>query len=660
MPIEELKRPERIDEERIDKLKELFPEAFVDGKFNLDIFKEEIDGLHESLIEEDRTEFYGLQWVGKKDSRKLAYLPPKGTLKLIKGAGINEETTENSFIRGDNLEVLRILKKGYSGQIKMIYIDPPYNTGSDFIYKDNFKEPVESYLQKAGQADDEGLLTSNPKSSGRFHANWLNMMYPRLKLAKDLLSNDGIIFVSIDDNEQANLKLLMDSIFGTDNFIAQLIWNTEGHTDNQYHVKVNHEYILMYVKNQKYKNEAIGNVVDPNTRAESNLWKGFAENSITKNGPANPPSEIVLPVGFPCVVDNLDLEKSEVEDGFFEEVGKLGYITRDLTRKYNVTYPIRNNEMIVRKGKLQNECKVYSGWANANKLRTFINNGCNPIDDGGDKIQFYLSKNGVIYYKKERESARNILSVLRNMGTTEQMRSSLEEKSIKFDYPKPVDLIKYLLKIGTKHDSIIMDFFAGSGTTARAVYELNKEDNGKRNFILIQLEEELKSNEYSNIAELTEERIRKDLEEFKGDTESDENLDLGFAVYRMDRSTIRKWETIDNENTKSLEGQLDLFTSKPFLSDVENSDIIREIMLVQGYPLNSGIETVKLSSNQFWKIKHPNIISQLIICLDEQLEEESVKYLSTNNQNDVFICLDSSLTNNQKIILSESMNVKTI
>jgi adenine-specific DNA-methyltransferase len=664
MSIEELKKPERIDEDRIEKLKEIFPEAFGDGKLNLEILKDEIMSYDSNVFDDESSEFYGIQWVGKKEARKLAYLPPTGTLKFMQGEGIDEDNTENVFIKGDNLEVIRILRKSYKEQIKMIYIDPPYNTGDDFIYKDNFKEPVESYLRRAGQADEEGLLTSNPKSSGRFHANWLSMIYPRLKVAKDLLSKDGVIFISIDDNEQANLKLLMDSVFGPDNFVAQMIWNTEGHTDNQYYVKVNHEYVLMYVKDRKYIKEAIGNVIDPNTRSESNLWKGYAENSITKNGPANPPSEVTLPVGFPCEIDDLILDESNLEEGFYNDVDDTGYITRDITKKYSVTYPIRKNKMMVSNGRLTIPCTVYSGWANANKLRKFIDNGCNPINDGEDTIRFYLSKNGVIYYIKERENARNILSVLRNMGTTEQMRSSLEAKSIRFDYPKPVKLIKYLMKIGSKKDSLILDFFAGSGTTATSAYELNREDEGNRKFILVQLEEPLEDGDFSNIADLTAERIRKDIAEIKAGFIESSN-DLGFKVYKMEGSNFKKWEKVDIPNLNKVNTQLDIFSTSPFKGKPEVEDLITELMLIEGLPLNSAIYKENKNTNLVVTISHPNVVNKLVICLDEELEADTIEYLMSDKieselHKTVLICLDSALSDNQKVILNENIKVKTI
>ena len=363
-------------------------------------------------------EHFELTWPGKYDARKMAAKPPTGTLRPCTPKDKDGGSSKNIFIEGENLEVLKILRLSYSERIGMIYIDPPYNTGKDHIYEDNFADSTEDYLRKSGQQSDEGLLVSNPKSSARFHAKWLSFMYPRLRVAKDLMKSDGMIFVSIGDDEVDNLRLLMDEIFGEDNFIASLIWNTEGHTDNQFQIKVNHEYVLLYAKNKHLLD--LGYVIDPNTREQSNLRKGYAENSITKNGPKNPPSEIVLPVGFPCKAKVASHTKTNIPKEYYEEVRKQGYISREITRKFSVSYPIRKNSLTVENYALSEPCPVFSGWANADKLQAFIENGCKPVlENDNTELTFFLSQKGVIYYRRTRDKARNIVSVLRNVGTTE-------------------------------------------------------------------------------------------------------------------------------------------------------------------------------------------------------------------------------------------------
>lgn len=422
-----------------------------------------------------------LQFKGKTAVESYHHTVPHHILEFdgklsVLGKGEKPNMDSNLIIEGDNLLALKALLPTHAGQIKCIYIDPPYNTGDEgWIFRDNLTQPqFKEWIGKEVGREGEDATR---------HDKWCCMMYPRLHLLKELLSNDGAIFISIDDNEVYHLRMIMNEIFGEENFIAQFTWNTEGHTDNQFHVKVNHEYVILYAKNSS--KVSLGHVVDPSTRKESNLWKGFAENSITKNGPGNPPSEIKLPVGFPCTTDVIDLEPSTAPAQFFAQVESQGFITREMTKKFSITYPIRKDRMICKEAKLFKECRVYSGWANVNKLKAFIQNQCQPVQDDDGFLTFYLSERGVIYYKKQREKARNILSVLRNMGTTEQMRSELERMGIVSQYPKPKELIKYLIKIGLDDGGIVLDSFAGSGTTGHSVLELNKEDGGNRRFILV-------------------------------------------------------------------------------------------------------------------------------------------------------------------------------
>ncbi len=423
----------------------------------------------------------GLQFKGKPFVQnyhltvKYHKLNPKKDKSLTDKVNLHD----NLIIHGDNLIALKALLPTYAGKINCVYIDPPYNTGKErWAYNDNVDSPMmQEWLGKIVDSED---LTR--------HDKWLCMMTPRLKLLSDLLRDDGVILVSVEDHEVHHLRMLMDEIFLPENFITHFVWNTEGHTDNQFQAKVNHEYVIAYAKTQS---ASLGYVIDPNTTPDSNLWKGFAENSITKNGPGNPPSEVRLPVGFPCIAENMDLEPTKVKSEFFRRAKNLRYISRELTKKFGVTYPIRKDQMTCRSRALTRECRVFSGWANVKKLKAFIENDCKPIqDEKGNILAFFLSKDGVIYYKRSRKRARNILTVLRNMGTTEQMRSELERRGIDFPYPKPKKLIKYLLQIGLDGEGIVLDSFAGSGTTAHAVLELNKEEgNGKRKFILVECED---------------------------------------------------------------------------------------------------------------------------------------------------------------------------
>ncbi|MFH1121897.1 MAG: site-specific DNA-methyltransferase [Bacteroidota bacterium] len=393
------------------------------------------------------TKFFGREWK----------------YKLLASIENIDEQCDGLLINSENFQALRFLLDRYKNQVKQTYIDPPYNTGKDgFPYKDGFKS-----------------------------SSWLSLIIDRIKFLKHILTENGVLMTSLDDREAHNFKrLLEEKLIGID-LDATLIWNTEGHTDNQLDIKINHEYVI--IGGKQNCTPEIGFVVDPNTREGSNLWRGYAQNSITKNGVGNPHSVIELPVGFPIKVETLELTKTDVTESFFQEIKSLNYISRELTKQHSITYPIRLDNMSGSNYRLTSKCQVLSGWANVNKLKKFIENGFQPIIEDDGQITFFLSENGVIYYNKERAEAKNILSVLRNMGTTEKMRSELEQMNLTFKYPKPKELIEYLLKIGTVNENdIVLDFFAGSGTTAHSVINLNR--NGlSLKYILVEIGEHFQS-----------------------------------------------------------------------------------------------------------------------------------------------------------------------
>lgn len=515
-----------------------------------------------------------------------------------------------------------------------------------------------------GDKDEDGYLIQNSifkknrKENGQYHSNWLNMMMPRLYLAKNLLREDGVIFISIDDNEVQNLRLLMNEIFGEENFITTFVWNTSGHTDNQFDIKITHEYILLYASNTT--NMKLSYVVDPNTREKSNLWKGFAENSITKNGPGNPPSEINLPIGFPCKEQNINLLKNKPNQLYFDEVNKIGYISRDITKKFNMNYPVRYSDIYVKNAKTTNECRIFSGWANAKKIKAFIDNGCQPIEDNGDRISFYLSNKGVVYYYKERSKARHILSLLQNMGTTEKMRSELERNQISFMYPKPKELIKYLVKIGAGLNDIILDFFAGSGTTAHAVMQLNAEDGGHRKCISIQLPEicdeksEAFKAGYKTIADIAKERIRRAGKKIKEDNKDKENidqLDIGFKVLKVSDSNFREWRT--DISSEKLDEQLDLHVD-PIAEDASTENMVYELMLKNGKDLNSHIK----HHNHIYSISdQENHDENILVLLLEKVNEDVIENVLQENPNKV-IALDKLFKNNDQLKTNTALQMQ--
>ncbi|SOC24542.1 adenine-specific DNA-methyltransferase [Ureibacillus xyleni] len=629
MPIEELKRPDRIDEDRIAKLKELFPEAFGDGKLNIEILKDEIEGLNVNLIEDNTEEYYGLQWVGKKEARKLALLPPQGTLKYKKGDGINESDTKNLFFEGDNLEILRILQKSYANRIKVIYIDPPYNRGEDLIYKDDYKDPVEKYLQKTGQMDEEGLLTSNPKDSGRFHANWLNMIYPRLKVAKNLLKEDGVIFVSIDHNEMANLRRIMDEIFGEENLLSELIWDLGTGTQAGHFVRA-HEYILVYAKNKDKL---------PNFSGGEGTIEHSALKKISKK---NPSSHFTFPKGT----------RFEAVDGT-ELKGEWGGSEK--------TFLI-SGRMIAENGVLKESVTLEAGWAMKGQMEQWFS-GKETFDSKGQKVlEFYFNSSGVLKYKKER-SVVNPPSIIKDVGSTKSGSQTLMDlfgENDVFDFPKPIALMKFLLRLILKDNEYVLDFFAGSGTTAQAVLELNREDLGKRRFMLVQLPVKTNLEKYNTIADITKERIKKSIEHLSREDDQKVILDEGFVVYELDKTNIRKWEGYEGENLNVLNQNLDLFTSTSIIEEANDIDVVTELMLSQGFPLDSSVKVIEKSSNSLWIAQHEDVPFPLVVCLDGKLQVETGRFLNDEYGKGTFICLDNALSNEQKILLSESMNVKTI
>ena len=393
----------------------------------------------------------------------------------------------NMIIHGDNLEALKALLPQYEGRVKCIYIDPPYNTGNEgWVYNDNVNDPkIKRWLHQVVGKEGEDLSR---------HDKWLCMMYPRLVLLHKLLAEDGVMFMSIGDDECASLRMLCDEIFGRKHFLACFIWNSEGNTDNQLEIKINHEYILLYARKFDNKSMALGNVIDPNTREDSNLWKGLADNNINKNNPKNPPVQIILPAGFPSTEKDLVYEGKKLDDAFFAEANESRFISDTLKKKYGIEnlsgLPVKLDDMVIEEHKLKYDCRIFGGLANHSKLKEFIKNGFAPVQDGDDTIRFYLNANAAVRYHKVKPTSSNILSVLRGFGTTERMKTELKRNAgVQFDYPKPVELIQYLLSIGAPgKEDIVLDSFAGSGTTAHAVLNLNK-DGGNRKFVLIEMED---------------------------------------------------------------------------------------------------------------------------------------------------------------------------
>lgn len=613
---EEFKPQYTFTEDRLNELKQLFPEAFEDGVFNLDTLKTLVGDYS---TDNTAKEHFGLNWVGKQDARKIAAKPPTGTLKPCPNEGVNEENTENIFIEGENLEVLKILRKSYMGKIKMIYIDPPYNTGNDFIYNDTFEDSTEDYLRKTGEKSDEGLLVSNPKSSGKYHANWLSFIYPRLRLAKDLLKEDGVIFISIDDNEIENLKSLCNEILGEENHVIDLIWNLKSGTQAG-HFTRSHEYILVYSKDKSklsfFKDRSGGSIV---------------HGALKKIGVKNPASEITFPIGFEC----------EGEDRIIE--GEIGGSEKQFLK----------GKMIIENNTLKQEVTIEAGWAMKNQVLSFIE-GKPTFDSKGQKIiRFYFNSSGILFYEKERGTFHPKSITNDAIGNT---KSGGEEVSdlfgLKvFDYPKPISLLKFLSDLIVEEDDIVMDFFAGSGSMGHSLMELDRTCK----YILIQLPEEIKpTNEINkeainylderklhlNISELSKERLRLAISKY--------HTNQGFKVFKQSSSTIYKWQEFIPEQDGAIPdlfSKMELAYKNPLQDGVTTQDFITEVILQEGFPLTATQEEV---ASGIFKITHEWIPYTLYATMLYNFKNTDFAKLKLQ-ETDHFVCLDKAFEGNDAL-----------
>ena len=473
------------------------------------------------------------------------------------------------FIEAENLEALKILQKSYAGSVKMIYIDPPYNTGSDsFIYPDKFSESREEYARRVGDTDDAGYLKrdgvfqgawrKNGKDSGHYHSNWLSMMLPRLHLAKTLLREDGVIFISIDDNEQAQLKLLCDEVFGVENFVAELVWSLGTGTQAGHFVR-SHENILVYFKDKiKVANFSGG--------------KGVIEHSALKKiSVKNPESEFNFPAGT----------RWDAPDNF-ELSGTWGGSEKVTLVK---------GRMIAKNGKLVYPVTLSAGYAQKGQMKSWFL-GKETFDSKGQKVlSFYFNKNGILRYEKNR-SIINPATVLSNVASTKNGTDEIFElfKNRLFDYPKPSKLVCFLANLVTNSNDLILDFFSGSGTTAHAVMQLNAEDGGSRRFICVQLTEETDEKSearkagFDTIAEIAKERIRRAGRQISDGLQDGSEIDTGFKVFKLAESGFKQWRQPGQADTEALQREL-LLNIDSVQPDTPSENLLYELMLRMGLKL---------------------------------------------------------------------------
>ncbi|MDU7479210.1 MAG: site-specific DNA-methyltransferase [Finegoldia magna] len=591
----DMQTPNMADE-KLKKLIEIFPNIVTetideDGNVVRAIDKDILEQEISSKVVEGREERYQFTWPDKKKSILAANAPISKTLRPCRDESKNFDTTENLYIEGDNLEVLKLLQETYLGQIKMIYIDPPYNTGNDFVYNDDFKQTTDEYLEDSGQFDEEGnRLDKNLESNGRFHTDWLNMIYPRLKLARNLLNDDGVIFISIDDNEQANLKKVCDEVFGEKNFICNFKWNrTSTPPSLSKKVRLKYEYILCYEKRR---------------------------NNIEYNGGVSEGGDMPL-LNEGNSIRKLIFPKNNVYFGFDGSYEAGNYHKVRLISDIRINNGISDKDVII-EGQFK--------WTQE-KLNEELQNGTKVFIKSIKFAPRYLRN------KIKNKKPSDIISKQEcNVGTNEDAAKgiiSLFNKNI-MDYPKPDSLINYFIPFAEiNKESIILDFFSGSATTAEAVMQLNAEDGGNRKFIMVQLPEQTDEKSeaykagYKNICEIGKERIRrageKILEENK-DKENIDKLDVGFRVLKTDSSNMKDvYYTPENTEQSFLDSLEDNIKE-----DRTQEDLLFQVMLDLGVPLSSTIEVEQIEDAKVFKVED----RFLVACFDGSISDEVVKQIA--------------------------------
>lgn len=559
-----------LEQANMDKLKSVFPECFAEGKLDID----KLLSLCGEYIDND-FERYKFEWKGKAECLRLAQKRSTGTLRPCPEESVNWDTTKNLYIEGDNLEVLKLLQTAYYRKVKMIYIDPPYNTGNDFVYEDDFADPLARYKEVTQQT-----TKSNPETMGRFHTKWLNMMYPRLRLAANLLRDDGVIFISIDDNEVTNLRKICDEVFGEENFVCQFVWKSKlGKVGTTTTISSIHEYIICYSK-------SCGNVefkmIETNNKGRKENLRQWGQADRREDRPS---------MFYPIIINGVKV------------------------------YPIKEDGT---------EGRWRVGEDKANEL---LKEGCLELSLKDGKYNIYrIFDEGISITPYET-------LLLNDFGTTANGAIALKNLDLNkmFDFSKPIELIKHFGMLCSKEDDIILDFFSGSATTAHAVMQLNAEDGGNRQFIMVQLPEvcdeksEAYKAGYQNICEIGKERIRragkKILEENNQMTlEDKEQLDIGFKVFKLDSSNLKTWD-----NTPVTAEQLDLLYERMnnmihrVKLDRSDLDMVCEIMLKLGVPLTYSITAVEINGKTAYSIGDDCL---LLICLAEDVQPEDIEQMA--------------------------------
>ncbi|SHN90259.1 Type III restriction-modification system methylation subunit [Bathymodiolus heckerae thiotrophic gill symbiont] len=634
--------------QELAKFSQIFPQFVSEGKVDFDALKKFLEDKNSLADEKDK---YTFSWAGKDESFKAISRPSYATLNPKPDESVDFDNTENLFIEGDNLEVLKLLQTHYHGKIKMIYIDPPYNTGNDFIYKDNFKEGKSDYFERIGTTKNGIKLETNSDDGGRYHSQWLSMMYPRLFLAKQLLADDGVIFISIDDHEQHHLKMLMNEVFGEDNFIECISWNKRI-PKNDKGIGNIHEYINIYSKNSSHKHQFI--MEKEGLDDIYNLLKKLKKSNIGINNA------------------EIEIKKLYKKQGYDRGITLYNSLDKNyrLWGKINMSWPNANtfgSKYIVPHPKTKKPVKCPErGWRW--KLDTFNEvahridgeyQDMHRLDDGSyicGGIWFSSDENiqpsSITYLDDVNEFLLRYILSLKSDGGIE-VEKIFDNKNY-FSYPKPTKLLKILLSsCSLKNNNIVLDFFAGSATTGHAVMDLNKKDGAKRKFILVQIPESIDEKSeafkagYKIISDISKDRLRKAIE--KNDYKD------GFKVFSLAPTNYNIAKDYDGDDEQELLQQEISFTQQPLIDNFEPINLVYEIILKQGFSLNSKIK----QQDDFYIVEDAELERKLVITLTNAIDTGIIEALKLDTD-DILVCLDTALTDTQKINFSRNFKLRVI
>ena len=620
--------------ERKDALRQLFPEVFAEGKIDFEKLKlvlgEEID---------EGRERYGLTWAGKADAIRAIQVPSTGTLVPVREESVDFDSTENLMIEGDNLEVLKLLQKAYHGKIKMIYIDPPYNTGKEFIYPDNFREGLQDYLRYSGQVDGEGLkLTSNTETSGRYHSKWLSMMYPRLFLARNLLREDGVLVVHIDEHEQETLVLICKEVFGEENYLGSIVWDKGNPKGDARGIAYQHESIIVFARDASL----VGDVKRPKANAHRILLE--ARKAMSRSASIEEARKL-----FAAWMS----KQSELSGGeaMYNRLDEHGRVYRLVSMAWPnkkrapdeyfrpLIHPVTGRPCPVPR----------RGWRYPPRtMQKLLTEGLiefGPDDTTQPQRRYWLDEN----------MEENVPSVIRFSKSDDALFQQFE---LPFANPKPVEFSAQVIQWFSRGTDVVMDFFAGSGTVGHAVWLANALDGSRRRLILVQLPEPTSRNDYPTIADITKARLRKAAEAIKKerngklDLNGSHDIDLGFRTYKLAASNFKIWEP-GADAEEELARQLELYADN-LVPGAKPEAVLYELMLKAGIPLTARVEKLELGGQEVFSIEG----GLLFICLADPITRECIRAMIASSPQMV-ICLDHAFRGNDQLLTNTVLEMKS-